>query len=237
MNEEERRPSDEELSSDASSEQDVQLSPAEVSETDSCLPAEKKASRLQLITEGVFEYLEPFLWVLFAALILVTFVFRLCVVDGESMENTLHDKEMLLAFSLGYAPKQDDIVVFHTSDNTTEEKKILVKRVIATSGQTVVIDTKNRTITVDGVVYADTHSILKDASDTEIGYYYTSLFGHNFDPKTGIFSATVPENCVFLLGDNRNNSKDSRNRTVGFIDERQILGKVVIRLAPFTVFS
>ena len=63
------------------------------------------------------------------------------------------------------------------------------------------------------------------------------LFRYDFDPSTGIFRATVPEHTVFVMGDNRNNSKDSRDTDVGFVDERCILGKVTVRLVPFTIFS
>ncbi len=237
MNEEERRPEAEEPVSENYDEPNGEYVPVEGTENVPFeAPQKPQPSLLHRTTSGIFEYLELFAWSIFAVLIIFTFAFRLCTVDGESMENTLHDEEKLLLFSLGYSPKQDDIVVFQI-DDATGEKKTLVKRVIATEGQEIVIDTKSRVITVDGEVYADSHSILKDLNDNEIGFYYTSLFGHSFDLKTGIFHATVPENAVFLMGDNRNNSKDSRNPTVGFVDERQVLGKVFLRIAPFTVFS
>ena len=238
MNEEERRSDAQETVSENHDELDGAYVPVEeVTAEPAALSNEPKSSPLHRTASGIFEYLELFAWSIFAVLIIFTFAFRLCTVDGESMENTLHNEEKLLLFSLGYTPKQDDIVVFQINDNATGEKKTLVKRVIATEGQEIIIDTRSRVITVDGKAYADSHSILKDYNDNEIGVYYTSLFGHSFDPKTGIFHATVPENAVFLMGDNRNNSKDSRNPTVGFVDKRQVLGKVFLRIAPFTVFS
>lgn len=238
MNEEERRSDTQETVSENHDELDGAYVPVEeVTAEPAALSNEPNPSPLHRTASGIFEYLELFAWSIFAVLIIFTFAFRLCTVDGESMENTLHNEEKLLLFSLGYTPKQDDIVVFQIDDHATGEKKTLVKRVIATEGQEIVIDTKNCVITVNGEVYDDSHSILKDLSDTEIGFYYTSLFGHSFDSKTGIFHATVPENSVFLMGDNRNNSKDSRNPTVGFVDERQVLGKVFLRISPFTVFS
>ena len=114
----------------------------------------------------------------------------------------------------------------------------MVKRVIATGGQTVEINTLTGKITVDGVEYADEHSVLKNPStDIEIGRYYASLFSYGYDWETGIFRATVPDGYLFVMGDNRNNSKDSRNPDVGFVDARCVLGRAVLRLSPFTVFN
>ena len=128
--------------------------------------------------------------------------------------------------------------MFHLTKPQADLQKTLVKRVIAVGGQEIVIDTNTGTITVDGEVYEDTHAVLKNRTTDEItGTYSTSLFRYDFDPATGIFRATVPEHTVFVMGDNRNNSKDSRDTDVGFVDERCILGKVTVRLVPFTIFS
>lgn len=187
---------------------------------------------------GAFDYLEMFAWSVFAVLLIFTFGIRLCRVDGESMENTLYDGQNLLLWSAGYTPQQDDIIVFHLTKPQADLQKTLVKRVIAVGGQEIVIDTNTGTITVDGEVYEDTHAVLKNRTTDEItGTYSTSLFRYDFDPATGIFRATVPEHTVFVMGDNRNNSKDSRDTDVGFVDERCILGKVTLRLVPFTIFS
>lgn len=195
-------------------------------------PQKKKRTAGALI----FDYVEMFAWSVFAVLLIFTFALRLCRVDGQSMENTLQNGQRLVLYSAGYSPKQDDIVVFHLTRPEKNLQKTLVKRVIATGGQTVEINTRTAEITVDGVLYADSHSVLKDASDIEIGYYYSALFGYDYDSKTGIFKTTVPEGHLFVMGDNRNNSKDSRNPDVGFVDERCVLGCAVLRLYPFTVF-
>ena len=103
--------------------------------------------------EGVggflFDALEMFAWSLAVLLLLFTFVLRLCRVEGASMENTLWDGENLLLYSLAYEPEQDDIVVFHLTDEEPNLEKMLVKRVIATGGQTVEINFKNNTIKVE----------------------------------------------------------------------------------------
>lgn len=196
-----------------------------------------KKDQCKTLISGAFDYLELFAWSVLAVLILFTFAIRLCRVDGESMENTLYDKQNLVLYSLAYEPKQGDIVVFHLSEHRTMQKT-LVKRVIAVGGQEVVIDTNAKTITVDGVPFEDANAVLKDRySDQITNQYDEALFYKHYDRKTGIFKATVPENTVFVLGDNRNNSKDSRNSEIGFVDERCILGKVIVRLSPFTVFS
>lgn len=214
------------------SEDQLPLSPEPVQDA----PAPKKPT-LKKCVAGIFDYVEMFAWSVFAVLLIFTFGVRLCRVDGESMENTLLNRQNLLLYSAGYTPEQDDIVVFHLTKPDANLQKTLVKRVIALGGQEIEIDTKTGTVTVDGEVYADSHSVLKNSNDVNIGYYYTSLFSYGYDATTGIFKATVPEHCVFVMGDNRNNSKDSRNPDVGFVDERCILGKAAIRLYPFTVFS
>ncbi len=200
-------------------------------------PAPQPSERAGRLICGAFDYLELFAWSVFAVLIIFTFGIRLCRVEGRSMENTLYDGQNLLLWSAGYTPQQDDIIVFHLTKPQVDLQKTLVKRVIAVGGQELVIDTRTGTVTVDGVRYGDTHAVLKDRVTDEItGSYLTSLFRYDFDPATGIFRTTVPEHTVFVMGDNRNNSKDSRDPEVGFVDERCILGRVALRLLPFTVF-
>lgn len=185
---------------------------------------------------ALFEYVELFAWAVFVVMVVFTFGFRICRVEGPSMENTLKQDQTLLLRSAFYAPKQDDIIVFHLTENMD---KTLVKRVIALGGQEVVIDTNTKTITVDGEVYADTHKVLKDPySDVVNNIYNTALFSSvQFSIlSNGVYRTTVPEGHVFVMGDNRNNSNDSRGPSVGFVDERCILGGVMLRFSPFTVF-
>lgn len=194
-------------------------------------PLAKKAA------SSIFEIVEMFAWAVFIVLIVFTFFLRLCRVDGGSMENTLYDRQNLLLYSFNYTPEQDDIIVFHLTNPEDNLEKTMVKRVIATGGQTVEINFKTAKITVDGVEYADSHAVLKDRFTDKIINRYTLTAEHHYDPVTQTFSATVPEGHVFVMGDNRNNSKDSRDNDIGFVDTRCVLGKAVLRLAPFTVFS
>ena len=209
----------------------------EIIETEAASPAASTEKISKKITEGLFDVLEMFAWSVFAVLILFTFALRLCRVDGRSMENTLYNGQNLLLSSFAYTPEQNDIIVFHLTDEAHNMEKTLVKRVIATGGQTVVINFNNGVITVDGKEYADANAVLKNRETDVITGIYNLEPEHHYDPVSRIFSATVPKDCVFVMGDNRNNSKDSRDTDVGFVDQRCILGKAVLRISPFTIFD
>lgn len=161
--------------------------------------------------------LRDVLYTLAGFMLVYLLLFRIVVVVGPSMYNTLIDGDrLILSSSLFYGePQRGDIVVI--SKKSFENGECIVKRIIATEGQTVDIDFKA------GVVYVDGIALQED-------YTYTPT-----NLEEGVrFPITVGENQVFVMGDNRNQSKDSRNPQIGLIDERQILGKAIFLLTPGT---
>lgn len=174
----------------------------------------------------LFEWLQLLMGCVLIAVILFNCSARLTRVDGNSMDNTLKDGEMMLVWSLGYSPKQGDIVVLNKTDEVTKQLlggKAIVKRVIATGGQTVDIDYTTGTVYVDGTP-------LEEPYIREEMYLPGNPMMYNTHWE-------IPEGSIFVMGDNRNYSTDSRHEMVGPIDEDYILGKVVFALWPMEKFG
>lgn len=154
--------------------------------------------------------------VLASFMVVYMLLFRVVVVVGPSMYDTLVDGDRLVLVSnlIYREPEQGDIIV--ASKDSFRNGECIVKRVIATGGQTVNINFYTGEVSVDGVVLDESAYITGSTTRDE-----------GMD-----FPLVVPDGCVFVLGDNRNESADSRDPSIGFIDERQILGKVLFLLMP-----
>ncbi len=155
------------------------------------------------------------------ALVLKTYVMTIAVVDGPSMENTLHNAERLVTWKLGYEPEKNDVIIFQPPRSTKENPVYYVKRIIATEFDEVVIDYNENAVFVNG------EKIEEDYIKDEV------MLPHGDGVVNNVLSVSVPEGCVFVLGDNRNNSQDSRSANVGCIAEDKIEGKVLFRFWPF----
>lgn len=160
-----------------------------------------------------------FCTVMIVLLLLNTFVIKLAIVDGSSMYPTLHDNQLMLVFRPGYEPSQGDVVVIHTG-NGVFNRDYIVKRVIATQGQSVTIDYDLDEVTVEEVTLSEPYLNFEEEDpmlprdDRAVVHY------------------TVPEGCVFVMGDNRNHSADSRSDKYGMIDANIIVGRVVLPVLP-----
>ena len=173
-----------------------------------------------VLTE-LYEWVEVFAASIAVVFLLFVFVGRVSVVDGKSMTNTLQDGDKLFVWQLFYRPKPGDIVVCQSDFFGFGEP--LVKRVIATAGQTITLDTDTWTVRVDGVALDEPY-VLRVAGRAMHGWSYGESY-------------TVPEGYVFVMGDNRNGSWDSRDVRVGPIKEQYVVGKVVFRYAPLSSFG
>lgn len=166
-----------------------------------------------------FEWMESIITALIIVTLVFTFMFRIVTVSGSSMEPNLWDKERLVVSGFMYHPKQGDVVVISHTDGL---KKPIIKRVIALPGQKVNIDFNK------GIVYVNGKAL--DESS-----YIQNGITHLPTPHNPLiqFPQTVPAGHVFVLGDNRTISEDSRYVTVDMVDERYVLGKADVIIYPF----
>lgn len=168
------------------------------------------------VKKNFLPYLKDIAVVLSVILIVFLFCFRIAVVDGDSMNDTLlnGDYVLLLNRAISGEPKAGDVVVISTS--TYGQGKPIIKRVIATEGQRVDIDFEAGIVTVDGKVLDEPY--IKDLTKRS---------------WPGVeYPITVEDGCIFVMGDNRMNSTDSRCPQIGQIDCREVIGKAFFRIFP-----
>ena len=166
---------------------------------------------------GFYELLHDLVYILAAVTLVFVFVVRLVGVSGNSMYPTLCSGDLLILESHLFSgvPQTGDIVVMRVP---YFEEEPIIKRVIATGGQTVDIDF------VQGVVYVDGEALTEP--------YINEPTHRDFGPMGLDYPVTVPDGCLFVLGDNRNASDDSRFSMVGMVDERNVLGKALWIVLP-----
>ena len=188
---------------------------------------ENKKETKKSFASSIFEWLDVVVASVVVVVILFTFVFRMVAIDGDSMNNTLLDGERVIITNMFYKPERGDIVVISRNmENSSVEgsyEEPIIKRVIATEGDMVDIDFEN------GIVYVNNEALKED--------YIKEPTYRKADVK---FPLVVKENCVFVLGDNRNDSKDSRTTQIGdngLIDVKYILGHAVFRVFPLNKFG
>ena len=177
-------------------------------------------------TRSVSEFFELLVIALVTVMMLMTFVARHSPVIGSSMEQTLYENDVLIISDNYLSVDTGDIVIIQ---HQSQPEEPLVKRVIATGGQTIRIDYNTWQITVDGSVI-DSSYAYKEAGEGAMRSFYFAVPDEN-----GIWEDTVPEGMLFVMGDHRLVSKDSRS--LGYIDERYVLGKVRYRILPLSRFT
>ncbi len=179
------------------------------------VPEEPKKDPVKSEINNLMLYLHDLVYLLCGFLLVFLLCFRVIIVSGDSMKCTLVDGDYLLLISSTFYknPQPGDIIVA----NKASLGDSVVKRVIATAGQVVDIDFEQ------GIVYVDGVALEEDYVNTPTNTY------------EGVdFPVVVEDGCVFVLGDNRNISKDSRSPEIGQIDIREILGKAVFLILPGT---
>ena len=159
-----------------------------------------------------FDWVQSLAVALLVCVLVFTFVIREVRVSGTSMYATLYDGDRLLISNLFFTPHRGDIVVLRKESFSSEP---IVKRVIALAGQTVDIDFDQ------GVVYVDGEALNEP--------YIFEPTHRRIDFEEPV---TVPDGCLFVMGDNRNGSTDSRDLRIGCVDERLIMGRALLLVVP-----
>lgn len=181
---------------------------------------EKKGEEKTSFKQDLYYWTQALIVVLVGLILVCTLAGRVIRVVGSSMVPTLHHNDLLLLQSVGYTPQRGDVIVLRKESFLSYP---VVKRVIATGGEHVTVDYTTGTVSVDGVALDEP--------------YINEIMVDTGKPDLTVLDVTVPEGSVYVLGDNRNNSSDSRHRDLGTVDERYILGKALFRIFPLTAFG
>jgi signal peptidase I len=224
-------------------------------QTDTALPAaapeddpSDEDQNERSISQEVFDWAESIIIALVAAVLLLTFVARASMVDGDSMLPTMHDRELMIVSRLFYSVEHEDIIVMQANglpleDGSGRMGKAIVKRVIGLPGDVITINFTRGVVIRNGEELTVTVS---DGSLYENGHVIAGLTTQPRDLVTRMVinsageqetTVTVPEGCIFVLGDNRPKSMDSRYNQIGMVDMRYIIGEVLFRLTPFDKFG
>ncbi len=178
-----------------------------------------KDSGREPFSENCYEWMEALISAVIIIVVVFTFFFRIVNVSGPSMLPTLESGDRVLISSALHKPEAGDVVVITRTQGLSQP---IIKRIIATAGQTVDIDFEKGDVYVDGVLL-DESAYIENGITTQ--------------PSDYTFPLTVPEGCVFVLGDNRAVSNDSRSDDVGMVDERYIMGTAEWIVFPFQRFG
>ena len=177
--------------------------------------APEEQSEKEGLAGSLYYWLQALVVALAVLIVVFTFFGRIIGVVGHSMDNTLNNGEILILQSIGYTPKQGDIIVLNKYTSPVLEGKAIVKRCIAVGGQTVDIDFS------EGVVYVDGEALEEDY-----------IREPTYTAEGTELPLTVPEGSIFVMGDNRNGSSDSRDYRLGTVDTRYVIGKAAFLLFP-----
>ncbi|MDO4743123.1 MAG: signal peptidase I [bacterium] len=188
-------------------------------EPNECVEKAREKTAKNSFLHIIFDFFDCIVVSVVIVALLFSFLFRVVGIEGGSMEDTLIEGDRVIITNMFYKPENGDIVVIsrnYNNINNAETDEPIIKRVIAVEGQTVDIDFQK------GIVYVDGNAIDEP--------YIKNLTNRAHDVK---FPVTVKKDCVFVLGDNREVSLDSRDERIGMVDTRYILGKAVFRIFPF----
>lgn len=198
--------------------------------------AHQKTASKQLFPfiNNITDWFESVLVAIIAIIIIFTFFMRVTTVQGESMLPTLHDNEKLIVSDFLYTPAYNDVVVLQANgliNDNGEYGKPIVKRVIGLSGDKIRIDF------INGVVYRNDTALPLSEQDGIIIEDGHKINSYTYLQEDMTQEVTVPDGCIFVMGDNRNNSLDSRSAMVSYVDSDYIIGRAFLRVAPFNVFG